>query len=272
MIYRQQAAGPALQSIIKSFWCIDSEGDYNIRREKIIPDGYPEMIFHYGHPYKANISGKWFVQQPYLIAGQITDHFFLENTGKTGMIGIKFQPWALKEIFHIDMASMTNRVIPIPNDLFPTLEQIKNIAISTEDFEAKIAALKLLFLNFNMGKATRYQQYHHVVQQIIETKGQLRLQEILQDTAISERSLERYFKAYIGLSPKLFSRIIRFSGIFNLIQEENFEWTEISFLSGFYDQSHFIKNFKEFTGEEPSKYGFDAVNMANLFLRTDPLA
>ncbi|NQY35322.1 MAG: AraC family transcriptional regulator [Alteromonadaceae bacterium] len=80
------------------------------------------------------------------------------------------------------------------------------------------------------------------------------------------RQLERYFKQAIGLPPKLYCRIIRFAYIFKLISTNNSNWSEISTQAGFYDQSHFIKNFKEFTGEEPSKYGFKAENLANLFL------
>ncbi|MDY8135884.1 helix-turn-helix domain-containing protein [Aquimarina sp. 2201CG5-10] len=84
---------------------------------------------------------------------------------------------------------------------------------------------------------------------------------------MNERNLERFFKTYIGLTPKFYSRVIRFSNIFKLIQQEGFNWASIAYLAGFYDQSHFIKNFKEFTGEEPSKYGFEEENMANFFLK-----
>ena len=103
-------------------------------------------------------------------------------------------------------------------------------------------------------------------QLIINEKGLISLQEIQQKINISERSLERYFKKNIGISPKFYSRVIRLSNIFKLIQEGKTNWADIIYQSGFYDQSHFIKNFKEFTGEEPSNYGFNEQNMANFFL------
>jgi transcriptional regulator GlxA family with amidase domain len=84
---------------------------------------------------------------------------------------------------------------------------------------------------------------------------------------LSERSLERYFKQWIGLTPKFYSRIIRFAHIFELVNKDQKNWAEISAQAGFYDQAHFIKNFRAFTGEEPSKYGFKEANMANFFLQ-----
>lgn len=92
MLYLQKKPVNKLSSLIKSFWMIDSESDATITQEKIIPDGYPEMIFHYRKPYRINIDGEWNTQNKYLIAGQIRKYFLLENTGALGMFAIKFQP------------------------------------------------------------------------------------------------------------------------------------------------------------------------------------
>ena len=97
MIYLQKEPIKILSSIVKSFWMVDSESDATINKEKIIPDGYPEMIFDYKQPSRTNINGSWLVHEtPYIMAGQIRNYFYLENTGETGSFAIKFQPWAFK--------------------------------------------------------------------------------------------------------------------------------------------------------------------------------
>ena len=53
---------------------------------------------------------------------------------------------------------------------------------------------------------------------------------------------------------------------FDQIKQGKEPWLDITYDSGYYDQAHFIKNFKEFTGESPSAYGFEEKNMANFFL------
>ena len=92
--------------------------------------------------------------------------------------------------------------------------------------------------------------------------------DICKQTGCSERQLERMFRKYIGLSPKLYSRIIRFAHIFQVVQgSKEMNGSQLGIASGYYDQSHFIKNFKAFAGEEPSGYFFDQSNLANFFLR-----
>jgi len=63
MIYLIKEANKDLAPIIKSFWMIDSKNDETIRTEKIVPDGYPEMIFHYGSSFKSRITGNLIKQK-----------------------------------------------------------------------------------------------------------------------------------------------------------------------------------------------------------------
>ena len=101
---------------------------------------------------------------------------------------------------------------------------------------------------------------------IFNSNGLVTLSDMGAVSGIGERQLERLFKKYIGLTPKYYARIIRFNYIFQLIKSKENSWAEIVYQSGYYDQSHFIHNFKAFTGEDPSSYFFEQKNMANFFL------
>lgn len=264
MIYKRTEASHELSHLIKSFWMIDSEGDAQVYPQKIIPDGFPEMIFHYGDPYRINISGTWKTQGKELIAGQIKNHFFLENMGVSKMFAIKFQPWALTELFGLNMSELVNKVITIPKAIQEKLLDARTIAMSGVSFSEKVNQLEDWFKN--NPKPSRHTKYQ-AIELIHQKKGAIQIDELSQLCNTSERTLERYFKSHVGLSPKFYSRIIRFSSIFRLIQEGTIDWQDIIYKTGYYDQSHFIKNFKEFTGEDPSKYGFSEENMANFFLK-----
>ncbi len=268
-IFFQQKASSNLSRIIKSFWQIDNKESVSITREKIIPDGYPELIFHFGDHYKSNlnINGTWQVQGLNLIAGQIKNHFFIENTGKSKVFGIKFQPWGLSVLFNIEMSDLTDRIIEIPNSILDTLISVKKLSVSSFSFVEKVAQIENWFIEFLSNLDSRNSIGQKAVELIIENKGKLELKNIQNEVGISERALQRYFRKKIGLSPKYYSRIIRFSHIFTFVQSERLDLSDIAFLSGFYDQSHFIKNFKEFTGDYPSNYSFFEKNLANFFLK-----
>jgi AraC-like DNA-binding protein len=76
---------------------------------------------------------------------------------------------------------------------------------------------------------------------------------LIEELPITERTLERNFSAYVGLSPKQFSKIIQFQFALNRLTETSIEkLTDVGLDSGFTDQSHFIKTFKRYTGQTPS--------------------
>jgi len=74
------------------------------------------------------------------------------------------------------------------------------------------------------------------------------------DYFLSERQFERQFRKFSGFSPKLFSRIVRFQSALTQYGNNEKSLTEIALETGYYDQSHFIHDFKEFSGYHPKQY------------------
>lgn len=235
--------------------------------QKIVPDGYPEIILHYGDSYRINLHGDWQMQGKYLLAGQLTKHFFLENTGKSGMIGIKFQPGIISTLFGVDMSELTDKVIPLPKALYDLVSPVIHLPIP-DDKEEVFSLLDSIFIKYLEQNSYTLNVVDEVAKRITDSFGLISIEDSLEGLDYSQRQLERLFKKGIGLTPKFYSRIIRFAHIFQLMQNgtEN-SWSDIVYGAGFYDQSHFIKNFKEFTGEDPSTYGFEEKNMANFHLK-----
>jgi methylphosphotriester-DNA--protein-cysteine methyltransferase len=104
------------------------------------------------------------------------------------------------------------------------------------------------------------------IQQILTAHGMVDIESVANSHAISRRHLEREFRKIVGLTPKYFARIIQFKYIFEAMQRKDNAWVDVALNSGYFDQSHFIRNFREFTGESPAQYGFDQKNLANFFL------
>ncbi len=265
MLYERIQPSASLSRFIDCFWVIESD-DPTIHQQKIIPDGFPEIIFHYGEPYRINISGEWSAQSNKLLAGQIRNHFLLENTGRSGMIGIKFRPHGIASLFDVTMEALTDDVVELDSFLPGQFEPVTSTLLGEDHFSKKIAALTSFFEDLINSKETSDQLIDRVLQLIFTRNGVLSVSEIVDQLNVNERKLERSFKKFIGLSPKFYCRIIRFNYIFKLIKEQKLSWSELAYLSGYYDQSHFIKNFQEFTGEDPSEYFFEEETMANFFL------
>ncbi len=88
---------------------------------------------------------------------------------------------------------------------------------------------------------------------IQHSKGNIRIKALSEYLNISQSPLEKRFRQLIGASPKKFASIIRLKYALDSYQPQS-SLTDLGYNSGFYDQAHFIKEFKTFTGETPEKY------------------
>lgn len=255
-----------LTKLIKNYWFVSDE-DPSPRKQKIVPDGFPEIIFHYGDAFRINLHGQWEMQSSSLLAGQIKKHFFLENTGRTGVTGIKFQPTALTHLFGVDMSLFTDKVLDLKTALGNQLNALESVLCRKQKPAEWKEVMDDFFCLFIQKISYRENPADEAVHLIFEKKGMVSVGELTQKTRVSERQLERLFKKYIGLPPKFYARIIRFNQVFAMIKENQPGWCDIAFGGGYFDQSHFIRNFRQFTGEEPTAYPFFEKNLANFFLK-----
>ncbi|MEP7376147.1 MAG: helix-turn-helix domain-containing protein [Chitinophagaceae bacterium] len=266
MFFKRFSPAKDLENIIECYWIIEDD-DTTPQQQKIIPDGFNELIFHYRSPYRIKLGGDWKEQSLTLLAGQIRKHFFLENTGASGIIGIKVKPTALTHLFGFSMHQFTDRVVDISS--IPALRclSIRKQLLAAADHDERMVILNGLLQKILSEKKYVRNAADHAIELIFANHGMMPVSAITQSVGIGERQLENLFKKYIGLSPKFFMRIIRFNYIFRLVLENNQSWSGLAYEASYFDQSHFIRNFRDFTGENPSDYAFDEKNMANFFLQ-----
>jgi AraC-like DNA-binding protein len=88
---------------------------------------------------------------------------------------------------------------------------------------------------------------------IHKNKGNIRIGELIDQLHISQSPLEKRFRQVVGTSPKKFASIVRLKYVVNGYNPKS-SLTEVGYEAGFYDQAHFIKEFKTFTGETPEKF------------------
>jgi AraC-like DNA-binding protein len=89
---------------------------------------------------------------------------------------------------------------------------------------------------------------------IRNTNGGLSVDALSSKLYISKRQLERGFKQQMGATPKTYQRMIRFRAAYRYARSREaagLRWTDVSYESGYSDQAHFIREFREFTGETP---------------------
>lgn len=108
------------------------------------------------------------------------------------------------------------------------------------------------------------------VETIITANGQLSVDELSKLTQVNRRQLLRKISSAIGLSPKQLSRTIRLQAALKMLLNDQFSnLAELAYKNEYYDQAHFIKEFKEFTGSTPKEFYGTHLKMSSLFYGTD---
>ncbi len=270
MHYQTYPPSPHLAPLIKCFWSLESLASPQSEKQTIIPDGCMELIIHYGDLYRQfQEDGSSFIQPRSFVFGQLSDTLEIAPTGHTGIIAARFHPDGFIPLATIPLTAMENRAVPL-SELFGKKGDILEKAVLAAPTQVERIQHIETFL---LARLNKLEVLDRIVKSSIEIlisqAGQVKVEEMAEKLNINRRKLERKFSANVGLSPKQLSKIIRLqAALKQLNQNAELSLTELAYQNGYFDQSHFIKDFKAFTGISPKQFYADHLQLSALFIGT----
>lgn len=270
MNYQTFEPNKDLSGLIKCYWTLKSPKDETPNKQTVVPDGCMEMIFHYGDLYKQYTeNGNSIIQPKCFVIGQLTKPLEIEPTGKTDIFSVRFHPEGFLPFATIPLKEMENTAISLEKIFGNEGKHIEQKMLNTNSSTEKIKLIETFLLNRLTDNETVDRIVTSTVETILTANGQLSIDELSKQTSINRRQLERKLSASIGLSPKQLSKIIRLQAILKMLLNKNFtSLTALAYENEYYDQAHFIKDFKEFTGVTPKEFYEDCLKMSSLFYGT----
>lgn len=271
MNYQTFEPGKDLNTLVKCYWTLDNPKEVNPLRQTIVPDGCIEMIFHYGDLYKQYIeNGNNILQPKCFVIGQLTEPLQIEPTGETGIFSVRFYPEGFLPFATIPIKKMENKAVSL-EDLFGRDGiEIEQQILNTNSTSDRIDHIEAFLLS----RLATVESIDNIIKSTIETiltaHGQLSVDELSKQSNINRRQLERKFSSAIGLSPKQLSKTIRLQTTLKMLINKKFtSLTALAYEGEYYDQAHFIKDFREFTGLTPKEFYGNNLKMSSLFYGTD---
>ena len=258
MHYEEIAPCPALARHVKCYWTMESAASSSVRQERILPDGCSEIVFNLADPFNQHKSDGSIERQPLnLLVGQMRSHLLIEPTGRIGLFGIRFWPGGAYPFLLIPQDEIADRVVDLDSAFGRTARQIESLldgALTAGERVWRVESVLSACLNRFRGD---HEAVLAAVAMILRSGGGVSIQSLTDTLALNSRKLDRLFNTRVGLSPKTLCRIIRFQRIFRALECNNGSrpnWVRIALDCGYYDQAHFIREFKAFTGKEPTAY------------------
>lgn len=230
----------------------------------LFPNGFPGIFFNFGSPGKLILKGEY-TTAAISVYGQIDCHFTAIHNPGFYSLGVLLKPNSLSKLLRVDMNELTNKAFDgtlIFSDLKSLHSQLEESPSSKDRVELLNHFFAKAFLPLQQSQTIADAALNLIHQPTIPSiKG------LARQLKISERHLETQFKKDIGLSPKTYSLILRFKRMEQQLQtKSSASWQQLGFLNEYYDQNHFIKDFKRFTGYTPSEYLLSNLEMGQSYL------
>lgn len=239
-----------LKPCVKSFLITEASED---RTYTVLPDTGLVLGFQFSGRLSVLESNKVRTLDTSGLTGLLDGYRIFKNKGQTGSVLAFFKeagaPAFFKQAAHEFFGqSLALDDLILRSDLQQVEEQL-NLAGS--DLQ-KIKVIEE-FLTARIDPPATDQLVLAALSLIHQTKGNIRIREIIQELHTSQSPLEKRFRKVVGASPKKFASIVRLK---NLIEhyDPRHSMTAWGYQNGFYDQSHFIKDFKAFSGETPEVF------------------
>jgi len=258
-------AAPSLSRMVTGFFMVDEV----LEKEKLnllTPNGSPAIVMPLGGTFeyrtfdnpKVEINFESEVFDRAYLYGQMKTFGNDRAIGHFRLVLTVFSPSGLYPFIQRDVSDFTNKVIPFHRLELPVFdgEFSKKLMLQTDGHQAVKMIEEEIIRYVKQQKEFRIlNNIDSVIAEIVKSKGNIAISGLGSNLGISQRVLELEFKKQVGLSPKMFSRIVRFNNLMkNMSQKEKLDSFEFITEMGYTDQSHLIKDFVEFTGMPPIRF------------------
>lgn len=255
--YRTFKPHPHLASLVKCFWTLEVPVQASSQKQLIIPDGCIEMIFILGDDVKRYTSkNKCIIQPREMVLGQITEPFFIEPTGYVESFAVRFYPYGFANFVSLPIAKLANKETPLAL-LFGETQTRKLVnKIKRETSTKKRIKIVEAFLLSKLKEKTIIDNIvKGTIDAMLLSKGGKTITSILKNDLSKRRQVERKFFEKVGISPKKLGKVIRLQAALKMLLNRKSEnLTKVAYDNDYYDQAHFTRDFKEFTGTTPKEF------------------
>ncbi len=265
MFYRESYPSPSLRVFIDRYWSVEYDGSADAPVEPVLPDGCPEIVFNLAERFQRIPSfGQVETQASAIVSGQIRSRLLIRPTGRVNLFGIRFRPYAAAGFLGVAMSSLTDQVVPLSDVIGSVSDELESLIAEASSFEGRVAIVESAIWSGSPNGATSIVE--GLTGLISGSGGRMSVRELSDRSGVGERRIERIFAKHVGVSPKIYSRIVRFSGVVRSIEAaDSFGFLDTALSFGYYDQSHMIHEFNEFAGTSPLAYFEQTHRLSELF-------
>ena len=254
MKYQTIPPSPKLAQYVRCFWVYEGEAStaqpYVYRA---YASGCAELVFHYRSTFDQLINGQAEPSFAAAIHAQARKHSRFVVHQDWGIFGCYLYPFALPRLFSFPASDFTDRETDFQSVLGREGRELEERMLMAGGNDRRLQILSHFLENRLANDHREEPLVFASIGHIINRRGLVNVREMARENFLSDRQFERKIKEFSGFPPKLFARINRFEAALTEYGSGK-SLTAIAYDCGYYDQSHFINDFKEFSGYNPKVF------------------
>ena len=226
--------------------------------ERVVPTGHIFLIFELDgfvrHTYDNETLEPNNTFTKVWVSGMHKNYISISAHEDSEMFVIQFKPYGAYPFIHFPVHELNEKVVPAEGVFGQEIFDLRTQILAQETSEEKfLMAETWLTRQFDTQKTPPLALLK--VLKEIQSKPDASFNTLIEQYANTQKHLIDQFKKYIGLTPKYYHRILRFNDILLKIQKkENISWAQVAYQCGYSDQSHFIREFRHFSGFNPQEF------------------
>ncbi len=227
--------------------------------DRFLPDGEVQLIFDLTDYPKYIYDNETLKEiqscQNVWFSGFRTEPITIPSGKESEMLIVQFKKGKAFPFLSEPMQNLTNYVVDAELVLKSEILNIRERLLESKTNEKKFQILEENLLQCYLNQLRENPFVDFAISKILSCPNQISIKEISKNVGYSHKHVCKIFKENVGVTPKTFLKIIRFQKAIQQIEQQRFvDWSAIAYDCGFYDQSHFIADFKVFSGFTPTEY------------------
>ncbi|QIL40367.1 AraC family transcriptional regulator [Pedobacter sp. HDW13] len=242
---------PALKPYVSQICTMDCDGGLDRDDIRVLPDTRVEIFINYTSSPVAIIDNELYKGS--IVNFRMNKPVDVQMRKGEGCMAVCFQPGMAYRFFKIPLHLLSNSTTPLAELWEKKAAMLEALMADGGTHNRRVALLQQYLLQ-ELRKAEDNLAIEYCLQQIQLSKGLISLAALTSHIGFSQRHLSRQFQQYVGLSPRDYLRVSRFIySLERLKSNPTRSLTRVAYQSGYYDQAHFIRDYKQYTGFTPGE-------------------
>jgi len=237
--------GPPLASYIEALWYYDGSHTAH-NTERVLPNGRFQIVIGLSAGRGA-------------VSGMRSRSIVIEPAAIQSVMGVVFRPGGARGFFEVPANDFFNRAVPLDevwgSQWTQLRDRLQEAATVSSKFRALETALLLAMQRMVRARLAVHPSVQYALREFRRVPHVRTVIDVSREAGLSRRRFSQVFHEQVGMTPKLYCRLIRFRAVIRQIGAgAPVDWTDMALAGGYFDQAHLAHEFRDFSGMSPSRY------------------